>query len=158
MIIGSLQQMMTTNKFNEPTGKGERFDRISVSPDYMNIETTTDGRAIPAGGHGMDYSIEESKTNKNMKKNVIKLNENTIRKMVAESVKKVLKENKSIEYEQLYDKIQDVTNDIANFCGEANMEGWFSDGMTNQLLSRFSEAASQLSDIAHEIEEHLAWD
>ena len=68
MIIGSLQQMMTTNKFNEPTGKGERFDRISVNPDYMNIETTADRRAIPAGGHGMDYSIEESKTNKNMKK------------------------------------------------------------------------------------------
>ena len=41
VIIGSLQQMMMTNKFNEPTGKGERFDRMSVSPDYMNIETTT---------------------------------------------------------------------------------------------------------------------
>lgn len=92
MIIGSLQQMMTTNKFNEPTGKGERFDRISVNPDYMNIETTAGRRAIPAGGHGMDYSIEESKTNKNMKKNIIKINENTLRKMVAESVKKVLKE------------------------------------------------------------------
>lgn len=100
----------------------------------------------------------ESKTNKNMKKNIVKLNENALRKMVAESVKKVLKENKSIEYEQLYDKVQDVTNDILNFCGETNSEGWFSDGMTNQLLSRFSEAASQLSDIAHEIEEHLAWD
>lgn len=92
MIIGSLQQMMTTNKFNEPTGKGERFDRISVNPEYMNIETTADRRAIPAGGHGMDYSIEESKTNKNMKKNIVKINENTLRKMVAESVKKVLKE------------------------------------------------------------------
>lgn len=92
MIIGSLQQMMTTNKFNEPTGKGERFDRISVNPDYMNIETTADRRAIPAGGHGMDYSIEESKTNKNMKKNIVKINENTLRKMVAESVKEVLKE------------------------------------------------------------------
>ena len=92
MIIGSLQQMMITNKFNEPTGKGERFDRISVNPDYMNIETTADRRAIPAGGHGMDYSIEESKTNKNMKKNIVKINENTLRKMVAESVKKVLKE------------------------------------------------------------------
>lgn len=92
MIIGSLQQMMTTNKFNEPTGKGERFDRISVNPDYMNIETTADRRAIPAGGHGMDYSIEESKTNKNMKKNIVKINENTLRKMVAESVKKVVNE------------------------------------------------------------------
>ena len=93
MIIGSLQQMMTTNKFIEPTGKGERFDRISVNPDYMNIETTADRRAIPAGGHGMDYSIEESKTNKNMKKNVVKINENTLRQIVAESVKKVLKED-----------------------------------------------------------------
>ena len=92
MIIGSLQQMMTTNKFNEPTGKGERFDRISVNPDYMNIETTADRRAIPAGGHGMDYSIEESKTNKNMKNNVVKINENTLRQIVAESVKKVLRE------------------------------------------------------------------
>ena len=36
--------------------------------------------------------INDSKTNKNMKKNVIKLNENTLRKIVAESVKKVLKE------------------------------------------------------------------
>ena len=82
MIIGSLQQMMTTNKFNEPTGKGERFDRISVNPDYMNIETTADGRAIPAGGHGMDSSIEESKTNKNMKKNIVKINERTITKIL----------------------------------------------------------------------------
>ena len=48
MIIGSLQQMMTTNKFNEPTGKGDWFDRVSVNPDYMNIETTADRRAIPA--------------------------------------------------------------------------------------------------------------
>lgn len=37
--------------------------------------------------------INDSKTNKNMKKNVIKLNENTLRQIVAESVKKVLKEN-----------------------------------------------------------------
>lgn len=92
MIISSLQQMKMTNKFNEPTGKGERFDRISVSPDYMNIETTTDGRAIPGGGHGMDYSIEESKTNENMKKNIIKLNETELKKIIAESVKKVLSE------------------------------------------------------------------
>jgi hypothetical protein len=39
-----------------------------------------------------EESIKESKTNKNMKKNIVKINENTLRKMVAESVKKVLKE------------------------------------------------------------------
>ena len=36
--------------------------------------------------------MNESKTNKNMKKNVVKINENTLRQIVAESVKKVLKE------------------------------------------------------------------
>ena len=39
------------------------------------------------------YPINESKTNKNMEKNVIKLNENTLRQIVAESVKKILKEH-----------------------------------------------------------------
>jgi hypothetical protein len=34
----------------------------------------------------------ESKTNKNMKKNVVKINENALRQIVAESVKKVLNE------------------------------------------------------------------
>ena len=36
--------------------------------------------------------IKESKTNKNMKKNIIKLNENSLKQIVTESVKKVLKE------------------------------------------------------------------
>ena len=36
--------------------------------------------------------LNDLKTNKNMKKNVVKLNENTLRKIVAESVKKVLNE------------------------------------------------------------------
>ena len=34
-----------------------------------------------------------------MKKNIVKLNENTLRKIVAESVKKVLKENQYMSYE-----------------------------------------------------------
>lgn len=37
--------------------------------------------------------VSESKTNKNMKKNVVKLNENTLRQIVAESIKRVLKED-----------------------------------------------------------------
>lgn len=38
------------------------------------------------------HNVSESKTNKNMKKNIVKINEATIRKVVAESVKKMLKE------------------------------------------------------------------
>ena len=124
MIIGSLQQMMTTNKFSEPTGKGERFDRISVNPDFMNIETTANGRAIPAGGHGMDYSIEESKTNKNMKKNTIKLNESQLRQIVAESVKKVLKES-SEEWgfkEETIDAIREAYNALNGLHGLLRQE------------------------------------
>ena len=34
-----------------------------------------------------------------MKKNIVKLNENTLRQIVAESVKKVLKENQYMSYE-----------------------------------------------------------
>ena len=34
-----------------------------------------------------------------MKKNIVKLNENTLRKIVAESVKKVLRENQYMPYE-----------------------------------------------------------
>lgn len=37
-------------------------------------------------------NLTESKTNKNMKKNIVKINENTLRQIVAESVKKVLNE------------------------------------------------------------------
>lgn len=39
-----------------------------------------------------EHNIKESKTNKNIKKNVVMINENALRQIVAESVKKVLKE------------------------------------------------------------------
>lgn len=46
-------------------------------------------------------AIKESKTNKNMKKNIVKLNENTLRKIVAESIKNVLNEEYDGNYLQL---------------------------------------------------------
>ena len=51
--------------------------------------------------------FNESKTNKNMKKNVVKINENTLRQIVAESVRRVLKETE-LDY------------DIDNFSGRWN--------------------------------------
>lgn len=45
--------------------------------------------------------MNESKSNKNMKKNVVKINENTLRQIVAESVKNVLNEG---QYTDLYRK------------------------------------------------------
>ena len=58
-------------------------------------------------------SIKESKTNKNMKKNVVKINENTLKQIVAESVKKVLKEGDSFNfYKDKEDKSGELTKRI----------------------------------------------
>ena len=99
-------------------------------------------------------------------------------------------------YENLYDKIQDVSNDISNFVGEKLLklddkrrcpfcgakyvsfidetddyycpechnsfdESSAFDEKTRGLIERLDklkESASELSDVAHELEEHLAWD
>lgn len=85
-----------------------------------------------------------------------RLNESEFRRMISESVKRIILEN--TEYEKLYDEIQNVTNNINNFCGLAKMEGSTSDEYTLQLMDKLSELSSELSDTAHELEEHLAWD
>ena len=91
-----------------------------------------------------------------MNKKLIRLTESDLHRIVKESVNRMLREN--VEYEQLYDKIQDVTNDINNFCGFARMNNSASDEYTQQLMDRLSDLSSQLSDTAHELEEHIAWD
>lgn len=123
-IIKSLQNLERTNRFNEPTGKAQRYVRKSLNPTTQNI--TTDNSGIPTFssefGYGDDAVSEsknnESKTNKNMKKNTIKLNENQLRNIVAESVKKVLKEEMSggvideelEEMERILNSIVDTLN------------------------------------------------
>ena len=96
-IINSLQNLQRTNRFNEPTGKAQRYVRKSINPTTQNITTDTNGISTFSSefGYGAD-NVSESKTN-NMKKNVIKLNENTLRQIVAESVKKVLNEKKTFD-------------------------------------------------------------
>ena len=98
-IINSLQNLQRTNRFNEPTGKAQRYVRKSINPTTQNITTDTNGISSFSSefGYGDDAVSEsknnESKNTKNMKKNTIKLNENQLRNIVAESVKKVLKED-----------------------------------------------------------------
>ena len=83
-----------SGSFVDPLGMATESDVVGKYV-AQNTTTTNNGDTVPSTkwNHGMDNSIEESKTNKNMKKNVVKLNENTLRQIVAESVKKVLKEN-----------------------------------------------------------------
>ena len=74
-----------------------------------------------------------------MKKNVIKLNENTLRKMVAESVKKVLKEGKG--------KFTDLYNDS----NTPNPYG----SKIEELERRYSRLQDELSSLKKDIERKL---
>ena len=72
------------------------------------------------------------KTNKNMKKNVVKINENTLRQIVAESMKKMLKEYATNEpvsdYEIPVDvcdwgkKVQELGLELSRLCGKYRYE------------------------------------
>lgn len=87
-----------SGSFVDPLGMATESDVVGKYVT-QNTTTTNNGDTVPSTkwNHGMDSSIEESKTNKNMKKNVVKLNENTLRKIVAERVKKILKEQRDCE-------------------------------------------------------------
>ena len=61
----------------------------SVVPPEPSSEQPSGWNSTSTDGKNRQF---ESKTNKNMKKKVVKINENTLRQIVAESVKKVLKE------------------------------------------------------------------
>lgn len=82
-----------SGSFVDPLGKASESDVVGKYV-AQNTTTTNNGDTVPSAkwNHGMDSSIEESKTNMNMKMNVVKINENTLRRIVSESVKKVLKE------------------------------------------------------------------
>lgn len=60
-------------------------------------------------------------------------------------------------YEELYDMIQDTTNSINNFCGFNKLYGRF-DAYSLKLMDELQNLSSELSNTAHELEEHLAWD
>ena len=89
----------------------------------------------------------------------VRLSESDLRRIVRGSVKRVLRESLNVsEYEQLYDKIQEVSNEVTNFCGRFALEDTPLAPQTKMLMDRLSNVVSEMSDIAHELEEHLAWD
>lgn len=63
----------------------------------------------------------------------------------------------SAKYEQLYERIQDMTNDINNFCGFAKMSSSVYDDYALQMMDKLQDLSNQLSNTAHELEEYLAW-
>lgn len=77
------------------------FEAI-IKGEYVDPLASLKRAAKPKTLSSKQEITKESKTNKNMKKNIVKINENTLRQIVAESVKKVLNEEFSqgtLEYE-----------------------------------------------------------
>ena len=75
----------TTKKNNDPIWR-----YIDTLPHEAQIALSKFAESTLSGSE-----ITESKTNKNMKKNVVKINENTLRQIVAESVKNALNESQT---------------------------------------------------------------
>ena len=64
---------------------------------------------------------------------------------------------KNEEYERLYDKITEVTNEVIVFCGGTKFAGGLTDAESD-MLTRLMARAGELQEVAHEVEEHFAWD
>lgn len=62
------------------------------------------------------------------------------------------------EYKELYDEIESVNNNINEFCAKINMSFIVEDKYTKALLELLQKMSSELSETAHELEEHLAFD
>lgn len=99
--------------------KGIPNNRISVCPDYNNIETSSDGILSKGGYNGADFVPESKQNNKqninynrNMNKNRIRLTESQLHRVIKESVNKILKEN---EYDNSWGVDDNDFNDAIDY-------------------------------------------
>ena len=62
-------------------------------------------------------------------------------------------------YNDLYDRIQDITNDINLFFGLKQIDSnEVIDESSLELIESIKSHSSKLSELSHELLEHLAWD
>ena len=120
LIIKSIQNIAKTTNFIDYTNKSKSFNRISVCPDYSNIELSSDGLPRKGSLHGADFVPEnkEYKTNI-MTKNKIRLTESQLHGLIKESVKKVLNEYEigdtiPQELGNVYDAIDSARQALSN--------------------------------------------
>ena len=62
------------------------------------------------------------------------------------------------EYKELYDEIESVNNNINEFCAKINMSFIVEDKYAKALLELLQKMSSELSETAHELEDHLTFD
>lgn len=122
LIIKSLQNLGKSNSFIDLTKRGTSYNRISVCPDFNNIEITNDGLPRKGGIKGTDF-VPESKQydnnnneNKDMKRtNKIRLTESQLHQVIKESVEKILEKANVID---LYNEFQ---NEEDTLWGDASL-------------------------------------
>ena len=61
------------------------------------------------------------------------------------------------KYEEIYDDVISVTAEINEFCSTLLFEGKIPE-RTREIVEKLQSTQSDLHEIAHELEEHLAWD
>ena len=110
-------QVISTRHADGSEGSFNTDGECTPTDNPMDIEVDAYINGGNGGGGGQSSPaaamvLPESKTNKNMKKNVVKINENTLRQIVAESVKKVLKENSSDTDSEIYQAIASFMDEI----------------------------------------------
>ena len=87
-----------------------------------------------------------------MKKNIVKLNESALRKIVAESVKKVLKENQYMSYEDTdADKERNKKSAIIFYCEDNFGENYkyvviYEIGKEQEVISEVSKLSTEIYD------------
>ena len=62
------------------------------------------------------------------------------------------------EYKELCDEIESVNYNINEFCAKINMFFIVEDKYTKALLELLQKMSSELSETAHELEDHLTFD
>ena len=109
LIIQSIIAISKSNNYIDQTKKCESHKRISICPDFNNIEIGMDGMPRMGGICGADY-IPESKNNNhkksitmNNKKKKIRLTESQLHNLIKRSVKNVLLESSDSVSPQPYD-------------------------------------------------------
>ena len=108
--------------------------------NFMDVEVAID----------IKNNLDESKTNKNMKNNTIKLNESQLKKIVAESVKRVMKESRyemgrgEIGIDASYGRIEKALNVLRQIADTMSENGYYE--------SEESALRSQINYIEQEIE------
>lgn len=109
LIIKGLQRLIKTNNYIDLTKKCQQKNRISVSPDFSNIEISPDGTARNGGLHGADFTPESVQSNKYIikeskytKKNKTIFTEAQLIRVIKNSVKKVLREAQEMGNKTFY--------------------------------------------------------